>query len=89
MNKLRWTKVKPKNWKECLLITGTWMNCTHPGYWDYKFFTIKKEIGEDNEGNAGWYWAIFKDDEEWGDLADLKADKYAIVSPLKNLSNGK
>jgi hypothetical protein len=80
---LRWTKKKPIRWKECILLTATWMNYTHPGYWDYTLFTVKLDLGENSEGENAWYWAIFKDDDEWGDLADLKADKYCILPLLK------
>jgi len=84
MNEIKWVTKKPKFNKECLLLTATWMNYHEPHYWDYSLFTIAQADGEDNEGNLGWYWGIFKDDDEWGDIDDLTADKYAVLPLLKN-----
>ena len=74
---------KPKFNKECLLITATWMNYHEPHYWDYKLFEIKQADGETEAGEPGWYWGIFLDGDEWGDIDDLTADKYAVLPLIK------
>jgi hypothetical protein len=87
--KLNWKTTKPKRWTECILITATWMNYGEPHYWDYSLFTIQKVDGYNDKDEPAWYWGIFKDGDEWGDIADLTADKYLILLPLKNINHGK
>lgn len=75
-----WVNEKPKFKEDCVLIAATKYKNKD---WDYKLYEIKKSDGEDEDGNDAWYWGIFCDDgEEWGDLADLNADKYLVLKPL-------
>jgi hypothetical protein len=76
MNKLQWTKTKPKPTQNLLILTGTL--CSDK--WEYQLFEIDKTDLED-----GWYWGIFTPDgDEWGAYADLSADKYCLIKPLKS-----
>lgn len=67
-----WADEKPELNKECLLLTATFYKT-----WEYKLFEIYKV-----EFDGEWYWAISLDGDEWGDIADLKADKYLVLSQL-------
>lgn len=78
MREIKWTKIKPKRFKEdCLLLTATFLFSV----WHYDLFEIKRTEGDDE---AGWYWGIFAHGEEWGDYADLAANKYCLFPALKN-----
>lgn len=66
-----WTTVKPEFNKECLLICA----CYLPGGWEYITWWIKKLISDDV-----WYWGLCNTEgEEYGDIADLKADRYLVI----------
>ncbi len=72
---MNWTKRKPKFTKECLLIVAS----KFAKQWEYQIFKILKTGNED-----GWYWGWFTGDgEEYGDIADLKAEKYLVLPLLK------
>jgi hypothetical protein len=78
---LRWTKKKPKLNKECLLITA--QNWGKEQGWSYTAFSIEKV-----ECDGRWYLGIITSDgDEWGDIDDLKADKYLVLPLLKPLTN--
>jgi hypothetical protein len=70
-----WLTEKPKIDKECIVITAhKWNN-----RWTYTLYTVEKVDGE-----GGWYWGLIAEDgAEWGDIADLAAEKYLILEPLK------
>jgi hypothetical protein len=70
-----WTKEKPIFTKECLLLTACWFK----DHYEYSIFQIKKVDFDDK-----WYWGwLTGEGEEYGDLADLKADLYCAM-PLIN-----
>jgi hypothetical protein len=71
---MKWTKDKPVFKKDCLLMVATKIR----GKWEYTLFTIEK-----TECDGQWYWGIFKDFDEWGDIDDLKADLYKTLPLLK------
>jgi len=71
-----WLTEKPEFTEDCLLLTATnWRGED----WSYCVFEITKT---DCYDGSGWYWGIFNDGEEWGDIADLKADKYKILPSI-------
>lgn len=73
-----WVKEKPKFQNDCLLLTAIWFK----DHWEYECSEIKYVEGYGEDGSA-WYWGVFElDGEEWGDLADLKADLYKVIKPL-------
>lgn len=72
----KWTKEKPVFKKDCILIVATeWLT-----EFEYTLYEIKK-----TESDEGWYWGIFQDGDEWGDIADLKADLYMTMPLLKKI----
>lgn len=81
LQKLKWTKVKPKfhdNSEECLLIAAAKIG----NVWEYTMYEMKKLNGENEKGEEGWYWGIIdQDGDEWGDYDDLLAQKYCILKP--------
>lgn len=80
----KWSKVKPKFKEDCVLITANWFKWDG-GYWDYTLFEIKRTEGYNDNDEPTWYWGIYeRGGDEWGDLADLKADKYLLLPLLKN-----
>lgn len=73
---MNWQYTKPEFTEECILITASKVR----GKWHYNFWLIEKL--DDMEEN--WYWGILcPDGEEWGDLADLEAEKYLVIPMLK------
>ena len=74
-NEINWTSKKPKFDKECLLITASKI----ANNWEYSVWTIKQLNNEDF-----WYWGWLNGEgEEYGDLNDLRADKYLVLPFLK------
>jgi hypothetical protein len=75
-----WVSEKPEWKEECILLTAS----LHRGDWNYSAFEVKEALGEDEQGNNAWYWALccLEDGEEWGDINDLSAQWYKIISPL-------
>lgn len=69
---MSWTTIKPDFKEECLLLTAS----CFLGQWEYNLWELMKV-----EVDEGWYMGIYKDGEDWGDLADLKADLY-FTMPL-------
>jgi hypothetical protein len=66
-----WTTIKPDFKEECVLVTATKIK----DYWEYNVWCIAKVKCEDS-----WYMGwLTGDGEEYGDLADLKADQYLIL----------
>jgi hypothetical protein len=71
---MNWKKSKPKFTENCLLLTAVKFR----GKYEYQLF----EITRVNFGD-GWYWGIFTSDgDEWGDIADFKADLYCVLPLL-------
>lgn len=69
-----WTPIKPKFKKECLLLTAS----KYKEHWEYKSWSI---VECDDMDNGGWYFALCDiDGDEWGDIDDLKADLYKVIS---------
>lgn len=71
-----WVKEKPKFIDECLLITGSLIN----GFWEYSTWQIKK-VEHEGKWYLGW---LTGEGEEYGDVEDLKADKYLILPFAEN-----
>lgn len=68
---MKWTTDRPDFEEECVLVTAVQSN----GFWEYNVWQIEKVSGPD-----GWYMGwLTGDGEEYGDLADLTADKYLIL----------
>ena len=77
----KWTKRKPKFNQKCLVICATQ---THNG-WDYTLFIVDKM-----QTVEGWYWGWLTSDwEEYGDLEDMKADKYYLMPLLRTCGSDK
>jgi hypothetical protein len=81
-----WITEKPDFKGECVFVTATTYNRNDEGLiWDYKVWQIKKLDGENDKGEEIWYWGLLNGDgEEWGDLEDLRADMYKIISAPTN-----
>ncbi len=67
-----WVTEKPVITQDCILIAATKIR----EYWDYTLFEIEY-------CNEAGYFMILDDGDEWGDIGDLKADKYLVLQPLK------
>lgn len=79
----KWVTKKPSLNKECLLITA--INYGKEQGWAYHVWTVEKQ---DCDGK--WYYALLENGEdEWGDIDDLCADKYAVLPLIKNQSKNK
>jgi len=75
-----WLTGKPEFTKDCILLTATEIR----GKWEYNSCMIIKIDSEDDNGNEVWYWGWCNmDGEEYGDIADMSADKYKIISLIK------
>lgn len=72
-----WVSVKPEFKEDCILITATWIG-GRINHWLYMQFEINK-----TDSDEGWYWGIFQEGDEWGDIADLKADLYLSIPTLQ------
>lgn len=68
---MNWTTEKPDFKEECVLVTATKV----AGYWEYTSCIIEK-VYTDGSWYMGW---LTGDGVEYGDLADLTADKYLIL----------
>lgn len=68
---MEWSFLKPDLTEECVLVTATKIK----DHWDYNIWCIEK-INCDGSWYMGW---LTGDGEEYGDLADLQADKYLIL----------
>lgn len=76
-----WSKEKPTFKEECLLLTATKIRDN----WEYHLYEILFALGENDKGESAWYWGIFQDGDEWGDLNDLHAQLYftmPLVAPF-------
>jgi len=73
MKHYTWSIQKPLFTEECLLITAHLSG----KYWEYTVYQIARVNGE-----QGWYMGwLTGDGEEYGDLADLRSQKY-LTMPL-------
>lgn len=73
---MNWQYLKPDFIEECILITASKIK----DEWHYNFFMIEKL----DDMNNNWYWGILDTyGEEWGDLADLEAEKYLVIPKLE------
>lgn len=74
---MKWTKEKPEFKKECLLIVAhKWRE-----HYEYTVYQVKKL-----ESDEGWYWGwLTGDGDEYGDIADLRADLYCVITLIENL----
>lgn len=70
-----WTDQKPDFTEECILLTAQ----NYIGGWEYTSYQIRKTSLEGTY-YMGWFAG---DGEEYGDLPDLKADKYLTIPLLK------
>lgn len=71
---MNWTKEKPKCDHECILLTASRFH----NHWEYGIFTVEKADDGDH-----FYWGLFEDGCEWGDVDDLQADLYLEMPLLK------
>jgi len=69
-----WTDIKPEFKDNCILVTAD----INRGLWDFHIWEIKQV----NFGDGPYMAWLDHDGEEYGDLEDLKADKYLILPPL-------
>lgn len=70
-----WQDEKPMFDKECAFVTANWLKAFGEYEWQFTAWQVKKIDGE-----GGWYLGLCNlDGEEWGDINDLKADKYFIL----------
>jgi hypothetical protein len=70
-----WVTNKPLFDNECLVITANRIREN----WDYSTYIIQKVQSDD-----GWYMGwLTGEGEEYGDLNDLRADKYLVLPLLK------
>ncbi|MES2428266.1 MAG: hypothetical protein V4560_14900 [Bacteroidota bacterium] len=68
-----WQNIKPEFNKECFLMTETLYGTNK----EYRTWWIKKLCTPVDEQ---WYWGWLElDGEEYGDIADLKADRYLVI----------
>lgn len=75
-----WLDDKPEITEDCIMVTaGKYANTD----WNYSMFTIELTAGEDENGEPSWYFGIFDDGDEWGDLSDLHANKYLLLPMIK------
>lgn len=75
-----WLTDKPTFNKECILLTASFFN----DQWIYNSWQIKELYGEGFDNKEHYYWAwLNMDGEEYGDLSDLTADRYKIISPIE------
>lgn len=73
--KLKWTTKKPDFKDECLVICASRIR----KHWEYSIFTIEWVESEDGR-YLGW---LTGDGDEYGDLADMQAQKYLVLPLLK------
>lgn len=67
-----WVNEKPKFNEDCVLITADNIN----GLWEYRSWIIKWT----NNGDGPYLGWFNGNGDEYGDLSDLKADRYFILS---------
>lgn len=65
---MEWLTDKPIFKDDCVLITASLYHC----HWEYNTWIIEHR-------NGYWNW-LTRDGEEYGDIEDLKADRYCILS---------
>lgn len=74
-----WCTDKPVFDMECIFATAS----LFAKEYYYSIWEIKKCDGENDRGEPAWYYGLLDGDgDEWGDIDDLKADKYLILPPL-------
>ncbi len=68
---MNWLSNKPDFKEECVLVTASFIR----GHWEYTTYIIEKINTPE-----GWYMGwLTGEGEEYGDLADLQADRYLIL----------
>jgi len=74
-----WVTEKPVFTEDCILLTANKVK----DIWEYQSWKILESFYEDENGCSVFYWQWCNmDGEEYGDLADLKADQYKVISLL-------
>jgi hypothetical protein len=68
---MEWSTVKPDFKEECILVTAALVS----GHWEFDAWIIEWA----NHGDGPYLAWLTGDGEEYGDLADLAADKYLIL----------
>lgn len=68
---MEWASEKPVFTKDCVLVTANLIK----GYWEYTAWIIKWMDGY-------WGW-LTGDGDEYGDIEDLRADKYCVLQEPK------
>lgn len=70
----KWLTQKPKFDCWCIVITANKIR----KQWEYSIFTVQRVDFEDK-----WYWGLIDGNgDEWGDIEDLKAQKYYVIEAL-------
>lgn len=64
---MEWTTRRPAFIYDCVLVTANLIR----GNWEYSVWIIERR-------NGYWNW-LTGDGEEYGDIEDLRADKYCIL----------
>lgn len=73
-----WVSEKPKIKDDCALLTATWVG----SFYEFKNWEIKFLLGEYENGEPAWYWAVLDTDgDEFCNLEDLAANWYKIILP--------
>lgn len=74
----QWSDTKPEFTEECILIAASKIKMPLSHHWHYIFFEINQVMAGD-----GWFWEVLEHGEPWGDIEDIKADKYYTMPLLK------
>lgn len=71
----QWLTKKPDFKEQCVCVAAVKIG----DHWEYETYLIEKVESED-----GWYMGwLTGEREEYGDLAEFKADKYFLIKLLK------
>lgn len=73
---MSWSDIKPNPNIECVFVTATLLN----SHWDYGVWQFKKI----NTGEGEYMGWLTGDGKEYGDITDLSANLYFILSTTIN-----
>jgi len=78
-----WVTEKPDFKENCIIITASF----YADQWSYSMFTTDLVDGVNDKDESAFYVGLFSDGDEWGDIADLSADKYLVLPALPSPPN--